>query len=214
LHPLSIPLRAGFRFFPHPLPTMPSVCLAGDFPGIQGHDRFTTFHRCTMRGLGPASSPVIVVSASGELRTPEPTTYLLVELLSTFSSLWMTTFNSSSHVLAIPRFALNASTPYLRNHPSKTSLKPDARPSEAEAHSAISHWKHIAPNRLMLAVVTSPRGSVTALTGAATLSQAHLIQPGRALEAEFQVKSSFREFYSYTCSFVSHQSRPRPKYAA
>jgi hypothetical protein len=31
----------------------------------------------------------------------------------------------------------------LRNHPSKTSLKPDARPSEAEAHSAISHWKHI-----------------------------------------------------------------------
>jgi hypothetical protein len=45
-----------------------------------------------MRGLGSASSPVIVVSASGELRTPEPTTYLLVELLSTFSSLWMTTF--------------------------------------------------------------------------------------------------------------------------
>ncbi len=41
-------------------------------------------------------------------------------------------------------FCLNASTPYLRNHPSKTSLKPDARPSEAEAHSAISHWKHIA----------------------------------------------------------------------
>ena len=130
-----------------------------------------------MRGLGSASSPVIVVSASGELRTPEPTTYLLVELLSTFSSLWMTTFNSSSHVLAIPRFAL-------------------------------------APNRLMLAVVTSPHGSVTALTGAATLSQAHLIQPGRALEAEFQVKSSFREFYSYTCSFVSHRSRPRQELQA
>src|SRR5262245_31397052 len=46
----------------------------------------------------------------------------------------------------------------------------------------------------MLAVVPSPHGSVTALVGAATLSQALLIQPGRALEAEFQVKSSFREF--------------------
>src|SRR5881296_683890 len=81
----------------------------------------------------------------------------------------MTTFISSSLLLAMPCFAL-------------------------------------APNRLMLAVVTSPHGSATALVGAATLSQAHFIQPGRALEAEFQVKSSFRKFYSYTCSFVSHQN--------
>jgi hypothetical protein len=51
----------------------------------------------------------------------------------------------------------------------------------------------LAPNRLMLAVVTSPHGSVTTLSGAATLSQAHLIQPGRALGAEPQVRSSFRE---------------------
>src|SRR6266566_5760366 len=64
----------------------------------------------------------------------------------------------------------------------------------------------LAPNRLMLAVVISPHRSITALAGAATLSQTHFIQPGRALEAEFQVKSSFRTFYSYTCSFVSHRN--------
>ena len=52
----------------------------------------------------------------------------------------------------------------------------------------------LAPNRSMLAVVTSPHGSITVLMDAATLSQALLIEPGRALEAEFQVKSSFREF--------------------
>src|SRR5215467_10614950 len=82
----------------------------------------------------------------------------------------MTTFISSSPLLAMPCFAL-------------------------------------APNRLMLAVIAFPHGSATALVGASTLSQAHFIQPGRALEAEFQVKSSFRKFYSYTCSFVSHQNR-------
>ena len=41
---------------------------------------------------------------------------------------------------------LNASTPNVRNRPCKTSLKPDARPQETEAHSAISHWKHIEAN--------------------------------------------------------------------
>src|SRR5438270_1009134 len=96
LHPLSIPLQVGFCFFPHPLPTMPSVFLAKGFPGVQGHDRFTTFHMSTMHGLGPASPPVIVVSASGELRTPEPTTSLLVKLLSIFSLLSITTFISGS----------------------------------------------------------------------------------------------------------------------
>src|SRR5438270_5315667 len=39
--------------------------------------------------------------------------------------------------------SLNASTPNVRNRPCKSSLKPDARPQEAEAHSAISRWKHI-----------------------------------------------------------------------
>jgi hypothetical protein len=39
----------------------------------------------------------------------------------------------------------------------------------------------LAPHRLMLAVASSPHGSKTALTGVATLFQAHLIQPGRAL---------------------------------
>ena len=123
---------------------------------MQGHDRFTTFHMSTMHGLGSASPPVIVVSASGELRTPEPTTYLLVKLLSIFSLLSITTFISDSLVLAVPCLAL-------------------------------------APNCLMLAVATSPHGSVTILSDAATLSQALLIQPGRALEAELQVKSSLRE---------------------
>ena len=51
----------------------------------------------------------------------------------------------------------------------------------------------LAPNCLMLAVVIFPHGSITVLTDAATLSQAHLIQPGRALRAEPQVRSSFRE---------------------
>src|SRR5436309_9336843 len=95
-HPLSSRLQAGVRFFPHPLPTMPSVSLTRGFPGVQGHDRFTTFHMSTMHGLGPASPPVIVVSASGELRTPEPTTSLLVKLLSIFSLLSITTFISGS----------------------------------------------------------------------------------------------------------------------
>jgi hypothetical protein len=49
-------------------------------------------------------------------------------------------------------------------------------------------------NRLVLAVISSPRGSEITLAGAATLSQALLIQPGRALEAELQVRASFREF--------------------
>ena len=39
----------------------------------------------------------------------------------------------------------------------------------------------LAPNCLMLAVVISPRGSITVLMDVATLSQAHLIQPSRAL---------------------------------
>jgi hypothetical protein len=45
----------------------------------------------------------------------------------------------------------------------------------------------------MLAVASRPHGSETTLTGAATLSQALFIQPGRALEAELQVRASFRE---------------------
>ena len=118
--------------------------------------RFTTFRLCTMHGLGSASPPVVFLSASGELETPEPTTYPLVKLVSIFSLLSMTMVISDSHSLAIPCFAL-------------------------------------APNRLMLAVVIFPHGSVTVLTDAATLSQALLIQPGRALEAELQVRSSFRE---------------------
>jgi hypothetical protein len=75
---------------------MPSVSLAKGFPGIQGHDRFTTFHMGTIHGLGPASAPVIVVSASGELLTPDPTTSLLVKLVSIFRLLSMTTFISGS----------------------------------------------------------------------------------------------------------------------
>ena len=39
---------------------------------------------------------------------------------------------------------LNACTLNLRNHIYLAALKPDAKPREAEAHSAISRWKHIA----------------------------------------------------------------------
>ncbi len=38
---------------------------------------------------------------------------------------------------------LNACTLNLRNHIYMAALKPDAKPREAEAHSAISRWKHI-----------------------------------------------------------------------
>ena len=109
-----------------------------------------------MHGLGPASPPVVVVSASRELGTPEPTTYLLVKPLSIFGLVSMTTFISGSLLLAIPRA--------------------------------------LAPNCSMLAVVIFPHGAITALADVATLSQAHLIQPGRALGAEPQVRPSFREF--------------------
>src|SRR5690242_10985206 len=102
---------------------------------------------CTRHGVGSASPPVAVLSASGELRTPEPATYLLVKLVSIFSLVSITTFSSGSPLLAIPCFAL-------------------------------------APDRLMLAVISSPRGVETILADAATLSQAHLIQSGRALGAE------------------------------
>src|SRR6266487_6181994 len=48
---------------------------------------------------------------------------------------------------------LNACMLNLRNHSCKTSLKPDARPQEAETHSAISRWKHIAAIRDFYAVM-------------------------------------------------------------
>ena len=136
---------------------MLSGYLTISLPAEQEHSRFTTFRMCTMHGLGSASSPVVLSSASGELGTPEPTTYLLVQLVSTFSLFWMTTFISDLLSLAIPCFTL-------------------------------------APNCSMLAAITSPHGSVTVLADAATLSQAHFIQPGRVLGAEPQVKSSLREF--------------------
>lgn len=124
-----------------------------------------------MHGLGSASPPVVVLSASGELRTPEPTTYLLVKLVSIFRLLSITTFISDSLSLAIPCFAL-------------------------------------APDRPMLAVVISPHGSITVLMDAATLSQALLIQPGRALGAEPQVRSSFQESLQLPMRLsVSHQNR-------
>ncbi len=97
-----------------------------------------------MHGLGSASPPVVLLSASGKFRAPEPTTYLLVKLISIFSLSSITTFISDSRMLAIPCLAL-------------------------------------APNCLMLAVVISPHGSITVRMDVATLFQAHLIQPGRAL---------------------------------
>ena len=107
----------------------------------QEHGRLTTFRICTVHGVGPASSPVALLSASRELRTLEPATYPLVKPLSIFGLVSITTFISDLLPLTIPCIAL-------------------------------------APNRLMLAVVISPRGSMAALAGVATLSQAHLIQRG------------------------------------
>jgi len=41
----------------------------------QEHIRLTTFHMRTRYGLGSASPPVVLLSASGELLPPEPTTF-------------------------------------------------------------------------------------------------------------------------------------------
>ena len=60
----------------------------------------------TMHGLGSASPPVAVMSASGELETPEPATSLLGKLVSIFSSVSITTVVSDSRSLAIPCLAL------------------------------------------------------------------------------------------------------------
>lgn len=46
---------------------------------------------------------------------------------------------------------LNACTLNLRNHLYKTPLKADARPQEAETHSANSRWKHIAHRQQRMA---------------------------------------------------------------
>ncbi len=65
----------------------------------------------------------------------------------------------------------------------------------------------------MLAVTSSPHGFEITLTGAATLSQAHLIQPGRALGGRTPGKSLFfKSPYGYTRSFVSHQSKLLSKF--
>ena len=56
--------------------------------------------------------------------------------------------HSNQHAEFNPRgrngiIKLNACTLNLRNHIYMAALKPDAKPREAEAHSAISRWKHI-----------------------------------------------------------------------
>ncbi len=76
LQPLSSRLQTGLRFFPHPVPAMLSVDFTVHLPGGKEHNWLTTFRVYTIRGVGSASPPVVVLSASGELRTPEPTTYL------------------------------------------------------------------------------------------------------------------------------------------
>ena len=60
--------------------------------------------------------------------------------------------HSNQHAEFNPRgrngiIKLNACTLNLRNHIYLAALKPDAKPREAEAHSAISRWKHIAVSK-------------------------------------------------------------------
>jgi hypothetical protein len=115
------------------------------------------------------------LSASEEFRASEPTTFLLVKLLSIFSLLWITTFISDLPQLAIPCFAL-------------------------------------APHRLMLAVIPSPLGFGTTFAGVATLSQAHLIQPGRALGGRTPGKSLLSRVLTAThatCRVAPKSSTPR-----
>ena len=60
---------------------LPSSCTGhttggphGPLPSHEEHSRLTTFRTRTMHGLGSASPPVALLSASGEFRAPEPTT--------------------------------------------------------------------------------------------------------------------------------------------
>ena len=82
-----------------------------------------------MHGLGSASPPVGMLSASGEMGTPEPPTSLLVKHLSIFGLLSITTFRSSSPSLAIPCFALAAFPLDASSHlvSSRVRDRPDGR---------------------------------------------------------------------------------------
>jgi hypothetical protein len=57
LQPLSASLQGSFRFFHHPIPTIPLAFLAVGFP-LRENDGLTTFRDRTQDGLGSACSPV------------------------------------------------------------------------------------------------------------------------------------------------------------
>jgi hypothetical protein len=76
LQPLSGPLTVGLRFLPRPVPAAPSARLAVRFPP---EGRTTGLPRCaaeTLRGLGPASTPVARHLRRGSSEAPDLATYL------------------------------------------------------------------------------------------------------------------------------------------
>ncbi|HBP5770798.1 hypothetical protein EGJ64_22035 [Pseudomonas aeruginosa] len=59
--PLSRPLQPGVRFLCDPIPAPPTVFLAVHLPKGQRY-RLTTFPICHTTGLGPAFSPVVLMT--------------------------------------------------------------------------------------------------------------------------------------------------------
>jgi hypothetical protein len=54
------PIKGGIRFFHHPIPAAPWVCLAANFPSLPFEGELRAYHvSCVCRsGLGPAYLPV------------------------------------------------------------------------------------------------------------------------------------------------------------
>jgi hypothetical protein len=75
---LSTSLRGGFRFFHHPIPTIPSAFLTVSFP-LRENDGLTTFRIRTQNGLGSACSPVAFHLRVGKGKPVHLATYLLVQ---------------------------------------------------------------------------------------------------------------------------------------
>jgi len=99
---LSIPLQDDVRFFRIPLPALLSVSFTGYLPQGKKYG-LTMFYLWDMEGLGPAFSPVILRLCIASLsRNNLITSHFGQELISIFSSLTVTTFISSSHLLTVP----------------------------------------------------------------------------------------------------------------
>src|ERR1700682_4587965 len=87
LQPLSIRLPDSFRLLQHPLPAIPTACLATSPASMRRDIGFTVVRICDMRGLVPANTPVILMSACSR-RTERATDHVTfwLEPVSVFGS--------------------------------------------------------------------------------------------------------------------------------